>query len=91
MPYISVGANYWLTSQGCLKIIKSISVIKQPTWLEKFGLVIMTLGLVFMILNDVWENNPIPGILKRNEIFLWGGLLIWALGTQKKPKEEDNE
>ena len=62
--------------------------MKKPTWVEKLGLVLMTLGLVFMILNDVWEDSPIAGLLERNELFLWGGLLCWAMGTLNKKKEE---
>ena len=66
--------------------------MKSPNLTEKIGLVIMVLGFIFLILNDVWENNPIPGILGRNQIFLWGGLVVWAFGnlTSKKDKKDQN-
>ena len=65
-------------------------MMKSPNLTEIIGLVIMFLGFIFMILNDVWENNPIPGILGRNQMFLWGGLVVWAFGnlTGKKDKKD---
>ena len=60
--------------------------MKKVSWVEKAGLVLMVLGLVFMIINDVWEDSPIAAILERHQLFLWGGLVIWALGSLQKPK-----
>ena len=62
---------------------------KDFNYLERIGLAIMILGFVFMILNDVWVNNPIPGILERNQLFLWGGLLIGGFGMLKR--QNDNK
>ena len=59
--------------------------------IEKIGLIIMAFGLLFMILNDVWENNPIPGLLSRNQMFLWGGLVFWAFGNIKGGNEQKNK
>ncbi len=64
--------------------------MKTPNLIEKIGLIIMVFGLIFMILNDVWENNPIPGILERNQLFLWGGLMIWAFGNLKGKNDKKN-
>ena len=62
--------------------------MKNPNLIEKIGLIIMALGLLFMILNDVWENSPIQGILDRNQIFLWGGLVIWAFGNLRGKNDQ---
>ena len=66
--------------------------MKNPNLIETIGIIIMALGFLFMILNDVWENNPIPGVLARNQMILWGGLLVWLVGnmTGNKDKKEQN-
>ena len=62
---------------------------KDFNYIERIGLAIMILGFVFMILNDVWEDNPIPGVIERHQMFLWGGLLIGGLGMLKR--QNDNK
>ena len=44
-----------------------------------------------MILNDSWENNPIPKIMGKSMMFSSGGLLIWALGHMKRQADEKKE
>ena len=67
--------------------------MKKTNLAEKIGFAIIILGVIFLILNDVWENNPFPNITK-NYLFVNSlGLLIWALGYMKrenrqKPKKE---
>jgi vacuolar-type H+-ATPase subunit I/STV1 len=62
--------------------------MKNINWAEKIGLILMVFGFVFLILNDTWENNPIPQIMERNMMISSAGLLIWAIGHIKREADE---
>jgi len=62
--------------------------MKNNNWAEKIGFILIIVGFVLMVLNDSWENNPIPNITKNNMMIGSLGLLTWALGYMKKQNEQ---
>ena len=62
--------------------------MKKTNLAEKIGFVIIILGVIFMVLNDKVENNPIQFITKEYLLFNSGGLLIWALGYMKRESDQ---
>ena len=52
--------------------------------LEWIGAALMMIGLVFMILENTWENNPIPFIIEEWLLFNSIGLLAWSFGYIKR-------
>jgi uncharacterized membrane protein len=65
--------------------------MKNTNWTERIGFLLILIGFIFMLLNDSWENNPIPKIMGKNMMFSSGGLLIWALGHMKRQADEKKE
>lgn len=65
--------------------------IKNNKLIERVGFALIVIGFVFMLLNDVWENNPIPTIMEKNMYFSSIGLIIWALGHQNRISKEKEE
>ncbi len=64
--------------------------MKNLNWSERIGFVIILIGFVFMLINDSWENNPIPKITDKNMLLSSIGLLIWALGYMKREASKKN-
>ncbi|MFT5265835.1 MAG: vacuolar-type H+-ATPase subunit I/STV1 [Glaciecola sp.] len=62
--------------------------IKNSNLIEKIGFALIVIGFIFMILNDVWENNPIPEMTDKNMYFNSIGLILWALGYQSRIDKE---
>jgi uncharacterized membrane protein len=65
--------------------------MKNTNWAERIGFLLILIGFIFMLLNDSWENNPIPKIMGKSMMFSSGGLLIWALGHMKRQAYEKKE
>lgn len=65
--------------------------MKNTNLAEKIGFVLIMIGFVFLLLENVWIDNPIPEITKKNLMFGSAGLLIWALGRMKKEVEKQKE
>ena len=65
--------------------------IKNSNLIKKIGFALIVIGFIFMLLNDVWENNPISGIMDKNLYFSSIGLIIWALAYQKRTDNEEKQ
>lgn len=61
--------------------------MKSTNLAEKIGFVLIMIGFIFLLLEKVWIDNPIPGIIKSNLLIGTAGLLIWALGRMKRDAE----
>lgn len=65
--------------------------IKNINLIEKTGITLIFIGFIFMLLNDLWEANPIAFIMEKNMYFSSIGLLLWALAYQNKKDKENKE
>jgi len=54
--------------------------IKGTNWLEKIGLVLLILSVVFMLIHPYLEIGQLTTIMEQHQLFFWLGLAIWALG-----------
>ena len=57
---------------------------------ECLGVGILLFGLIIRILNDFLnqETGMIPYLFSHNQLFYWGGLLVFALGYIFNPKRK---
>ena len=65
--------------------------IKSSSLMEKIGFSLIVIGFVFMILNDVWEGNPMPKVMDKNMYFSSIGLIMWAFGNNNRTNKEKNQ
>lgn len=65
--------------------------MNKTNWAEKIGFALIIIGFVFMLLEDLWKNNPIPKVLENNNLFYTIGLLIWALGYMITQADQKNK
>ncbi len=65
--------------------------IRKSRLVELLGFILIIVGFILMILNDAWDNNPIPNITEKNMYFSSIGLIIWALSYQSRKSEEEQE
>ena len=65
--------------------------MKNTNLAEKIGFVVIMIGFVFLLLEKIWIDNPIPGLIKSNLLIGSSGLLIWALGRMKRDAGVKNQ
>ena len=62
--------------------------MKSTNLTEKIGFVLIIIGFVFLLLEKVWLDNPIPGLINNKILIGSVGLLIWALGRMNREAKE---
>ena len=62
--------------------------MKSDNLTEKIGFVLIIIGFVFLLLEKVWLDNPIPGLINNKILIGSVGLLIWALGRMNREAKE---